>query len=122
MWLTSDNMNAAKGDLFHGFQLLSRAHNGNRPGKRTAAPHVAVGTGAGPLGFLFEELTRREMADDKRQRAPQDAARINVTEDDEVQYWAKELGVSKERLQELVKEHGVSTDAVRKALGKKQHA
>jgi hypothetical protein len=62
------------------------------------------------------------MADDKRQRAPQDAARINVSEDYEVQYWTKELGVSKERLQELVKEHGVSADAVRGALRKKQPA
>jgi hypothetical protein len=57
------------------------------------------------------------MADDKKQRAPQDAARINVKEDYEVQYWTKELGVSKERLEQLVKDHGVSADAVRRALG-----
>ena len=62
------------------------------------------------------------MADDKRLRAPRDAARINVNEDYEVQYWTKELGVSKERLQELVRENGVSADAVRGALRKKQHA
>ena len=62
------------------------------------------------------------MADDKRQRAPQDAARINVNEDYEVQYWTKELGVSKERLKELVKTHGVSAEAVRSALRKKQNA
>ena len=62
------------------------------------------------------------MADDKRLRAPHDAARINVNEDYEVQYWTKELGVSKERLQELVRDHGVSADAVRGALRKKQHA
>ena len=62
------------------------------------------------------------MADDKRQRAPQDAARINVNEDYEVQYWTKELGVSKQRLVELVRDHGVSADAVRGALRKKQHA
>ena len=58
------------------------------------------------------------MADDKRQRAPQDAARINVNEDYELQYWTKELGVSKERLKELVKTHGVSADAVRSAVRK----
>jgi hypothetical protein len=29
----------------------------------------------------------------------------------------KELGVSKERLEQLVKDHGVSADAVRRALG-----
>jgi hypothetical protein len=62
------------------------------------------------------------MADDKKQRAPQDAARINMNEDYEVQYWTKELGVSKERLAELVRNHGVSVDAVRGALRKKQDA
>ena len=56
------------------------------------------------------------------QRAPQDAARINMNEDYEVQYWTQELGVSKDRLQELVREHGVSAEAVRKALGHKQRA
>jgi hypothetical protein len=35
------------------------------------------------------------MGDDKKQRAPQDAARINIHEDYEVQYWTKELGVSR---------------------------
>jgi hypothetical protein len=62
------------------------------------------------------------MADDKQQRAPQDAARINVNEDYEVQYWTKDLGVSRERLEQLVKDHGVSAEAVRKALGTKEHA
>ena len=62
------------------------------------------------------------MADDKRQRAPQDAARINVNENYEVQYWTRELGVSKERLTELIRDHGVSAEAVRAALRKKQHA
>jgi hypothetical protein len=61
------------------------------------------------------------MADDKRLRAPRDAARINVNEGYEVEYWTKELGVSKERLQELVRDHGVSADAVRGALRNKQH-
>jgi hypothetical protein len=35
-----------------------------------------------------------------------------------MRYWTKALGVSKERLQQLVKEHGVSAEKVRKALGK----
>src|SRR5690349_12448409 len=39
---------------------------------------------------------RADMADDKKQRAPHDAARINIHEDYELQYWAQELGVSKE--------------------------
>jgi hypothetical protein len=58
------------------------------------------------------------MADDLKQRAPQDASLISLTEDWEVRYWTKALGVSKERLAELVKQHGHSAAAVRKALGK----
>lgn len=58
------------------------------------------------------------MSDDKSNRGPQDASRINVNEDYEVQYWTKELGVSEERLKQLVEDHGVSVEAVRRALGK----
>jgi hypothetical protein len=56
------------------------------------------------------------MSDDKSQKGPQDAARINVEEDYEVQYWTKELGVNEERLRELVKKHGVSAEVVRAAI------
>jgi hypothetical protein len=58
------------------------------------------------------------MADDKTKTAPQDASRISLNEDYEVQYWTKTLGVSKERLAELVRQHGNSADKVRQALGK----
>ena len=59
------------------------------------------------------------MADNLNERGPQDRTRINVNEDWEVRYWSKELGVSENRLRELVKQHGVSADAVRRALGKR---
>ena len=58
------------------------------------------------------------MSDDKSKTAPQDAARINVNEDYELQYWTKELGVSETQLRDLVKKHGVSASAVRTALGR----
>ena len=57
------------------------------------------------------------MSDDKSKTSPQDAARINLNEDYEVRYWTKELGVTEERLRQLVKDHGVSADAVRAANG-----
>ena len=60
------------------------------------------------------------MSDDPKKEA-QDRQRINVHEDYEVQYWTKALGVTKERLEQLVKEHGDRADDVRRALGK-QHA
>ena len=58
------------------------------------------------------------MSDNKQDRGPQDASRINVHEDYEVRYWAKALGVSKDELEAAVKKVGVSADAVRKELGK----
>lgn len=58
------------------------------------------------------------MADNLNERAPQDASRISLNEDWEVRYWTKALGVSKERLAELVRQHGHSAAAIRAALGK----
>jgi hypothetical protein len=52
------------------------------------------------------------MSDDLDKRAPQDRARINLTEPYEVQYWADKLGVSKERLSEAVRKVGHSVEAV----------
>lgn len=59
------------------------------------------------------------MPDDKTNRGPQDRARINVHEPYELSYWTKELGVTADQLRQLVQQHGVSADAVRRALGKK---
>jgi hypothetical protein len=58
------------------------------------------------------------MADDKSNRRPADRARINVNEAYEVAYWTSDLGVSADRLKELVAKHGVMAADVRKALGK----
>ena len=43
------------------------------------------------------------MSDNKQDRGPQDASRINVHEDYEVRYWTKALGVSKDELEATVK-------------------
>jgi hypothetical protein len=59
------------------------------------------------------------MPDDKADRGPQDRARINIHEPYEVSYWTKALGVTADQLRQLVQQHGVSADAVRRALGKK---
>lgn len=58
------------------------------------------------------------MSDDKTNRGPADAQRINVNEEYEVRYWTKTLGVSEEKLRDAVKKVGVMTADVRKALGK----
>lgn len=56
------------------------------------------------------------MADDTSKRGPADRNRINVNERWELEYWAKELGVSSAELRELVKKHGVMAADVRAAL------
>lgn len=58
------------------------------------------------------------MSDNLQIRRPLDASRINLNEPYEVNYWCKELGVSKEVLIAAVKAVGTSAAAVRKHLGK----
>ena len=58
------------------------------------------------------------MPDDKSKRGKQDRARINVNEDYERRDWSKKLGVSQDELKSLVKKHGPSVSAIKKALGK----
>jgi hypothetical protein len=58
------------------------------------------------------------MSDDKQNRGPADAKRINIHEDYEVQYWTTELEVTEEKLRETVEKVGVMASDVRKALGK----
>ena len=58
------------------------------------------------------------MSDNKQDRGPQDASRINIHEEYEVRYWTKTLGVSKDELEAVVKKVGTGADAVRKKLGK----
>jgi hypothetical protein len=58
------------------------------------------------------------MSDNLNQRGQQDRSRINVDEDWEVRYWTKELGVTKEQLEQAVKTAGTNVAAVRQHLGR----
>ena len=58
------------------------------------------------------------MPDDLTNRGAQDRSRISITEEHEVQYWTKSLGVSREELERAVRSVGNSADAVRRALQK----
>ena len=58
------------------------------------------------------------MSDNLQDAGQQDRWRINLNEDWEVAYWMEELGVSKEKLAQVVKEVGTSVAAVRARLGK----
>ncbi len=54
--------------------------------------------------------------DDPKNRGLQDRARINVSQDYEIQYWTKELGVTAEQLRQAVQRVGSSADKVREHL------
>lgn len=56
------------------------------------------------------------MADDRTKRGAQDRSRISLSEDYEVRYWTEALGVTRERLEELVRKHGNSAEKIREAL------
>lgn len=57
------------------------------------------------------------MSDDKTNRGPADASRINLSEDYEVRYWTRALGVSEEVLSEAVAAAGDNAEKVRAYLG-----
>lgn len=50
--------------------------------------------------------------DDKNKRGPQDASRVNVNEDYELQYWTERFNVSRDELREAVKQAGPSVTAL----------
>jgi hypothetical protein len=53
------------------------------------------------------------MADDTSVRSGIDRNKINTSQDHEVRYWAKELGISPEELRAAVQAVGSSADKVR---------
>lgn len=56
------------------------------------------------------------MADDKGNRGNPDRKRICLDEEYEVRYWMAALGISREKLTELVRKHGDSAQKVREAI------
>ena len=56
------------------------------------------------------------MADDKDKRVPQDAARVNIHEGYEVDYWSEKFGVTPDELRQTVHKIGPLAADVEKAL------
>ena len=56
------------------------------------------------------------MPDDLNNRGRSDRAQINVNEAHEVRYWTTELGITEERLKELVSRLGTSPSKLREAV------
>lgn len=57
------------------------------------------------------------MTDRLAVKGQQDRCHIAMNADDEVRYWTKHLGVTREELQKLIDKVGNSAAAVRKELG-----
>lgn len=55
--------------------------------------------------------------DDLKKKGQQDRSKINLSEDHEVKYWTKHLGVSREELERVIGKVGNAAAAVRKELG-----
>ncbi|AXA85301.1 DUF3606 domain-containing protein [Lysobacter oculi] len=58
------------------------------------------------------------MSDNKSKTGSPDRDRINLSEDYEVQYWTKELGISEKELRDVIQAVGNTSKAVREHLGK----
>jgi hypothetical protein len=56
------------------------------------------------------------MSDDQHKRKTPDRTRIDLDQEYEVQYWAAELGVTPEELEDMVRRVGTLASDVRKAL------
>jgi hypothetical protein len=56
------------------------------------------------------------MADDKTKTRPQDAQRINIHEEYELEYWTKKFGITADKLRTVVAKVGVMAAAVEKEL------
>jgi 3-oxoacyl-[acyl-carrier-protein] synthase III len=66
---------------------------------------------------LMVKSPEERMSDEKLKRGQPDRSLINMSEDYEVKYWTKHLGVSREELQRAVDKVGNSAATVRKELG-----
>lgn len=56
------------------------------------------------------------MPDDLTKKIPQDASRINIHQEHEMNYWADKFDCKKEKLREVVKKVGDSAAEVEKYL------
>jgi hypothetical protein len=82
-----------------------------------ARPPKGAGTGY-PEWRWFPAIEEPEMTDDLKNRGEPDRSRISLSEEHEVRYWTKALGVLREELERTVRSVENSADAVRQALQK----
>jgi hypothetical protein len=69
------------------------------------------------MGHVSTNFVEVIMADDRTKTGWQDDIRINVHQDYELRDWSKRLGVTPERLKQVVAQVGPYVKDVRRALG-----
>ena len=57
------------------------------------------------------------MSDNPLEPGPQDYDKVNVNVESEVEYWSRELGISRARLAEVIEEVGPRVLDIRRKLG-----
>jgi 3-oxoacyl-[acyl-carrier-protein] synthase III len=58
--------------------------------------------------------------DNLKKKSVEDRSKINMAEEFEVKHWLKQLGVTRDKLQQVVDKVGNSAATVRKELARKQ--
>lgn len=59
------------------------------------------------------------MADNTRDRGPEDGKRVNVNQDWEVKWWCNRFGCTEQQLRDAVRQAGVMADDVERQLRKR---
>jgi hypothetical protein len=90
-------------------------HNGNRPIEHIADPEHPILASAEPIDnhTVDPDFDRHKGPHIK---APHDPKEINPKMASDIAYWSKELGVTGERLHEVIRAHGTHVEKVRAAL------
>jgi hypothetical protein len=84
-----------------------------------AKREAANGTRFSPVASLQQTRQQEDiMSDDLNNRHGQDRKRINLNEKWEVDYWTRELGLTKDELERAVKAAGDRVDSIRQHLGR----
>jgi hypothetical protein len=100
--------------MFYGF-IVDRIFN-------LAGSHGAMIYSNAMVIYRLNRSRSRTLSTENRltkEKEPADTTRINIYEEHELNYWIKELNVSKEELRMAVMEVGTSAEAVKKYLEEK---
>lgn len=70
---------------------------------------------------MIRVILRVKIMDNLQRPGPEDPKKINVNQPWEIDYWTKELGISKEKLRSLVKKVGPEVSNVKEELKREKN-